>query len=103
MSDEELRKAFGALRQRDRQRAPHFGTMRAQAERRAQARRRRNGALVALAIAAVVLLGIVWIGRPGEPRVVLAPSPEPLAFLLTPPSASVVSADAPIDQIGEAW
>jgi hypothetical protein len=104
MDDErELKRAFSALRDRDRDRAPAFGPMRARAERRAS--RVRRGAIAAgvIAIAASILLAI-WSAQPtGEREVAIAAPRESLGFLLAPPSASVTSGAAPIEQIGEAW
>lgn len=103
MNDDELRGSFEALKAHDRASAPSFARMRAEAERRARARRMRTGAVLSatFAIAAMVVLAI-WIVWP-DPTVVVAASPAPLEFLLEPPSASVLGGEAPIDQIGEAW
>ena len=109
MSDDDLRRAFDALREHDRANAPSFAQMKAKAEVRARARRGQRAAFFAasFAAAAIVVLAI-WIGWPGtepEPAIgrPIERTAEPLGFLLTPPSASVASADYPLDQIGEAW
>lgn len=95
MSDEDdrVRASMLALREHDPASVPSFARVRAAAERRvARSRKRRAIAWTStVALAAIVLLGI-WLGR--EPELGPAPSfadTEPLAFLLEPPSASVVS------------
>jgi hypothetical protein len=105
MQDDELRRAFDALRAHDRASAPSFARMKSEAERRASARRARTGAFFAAAFAAAAVVAIaIWARWPAD-EVVSAPERPAgsLAFLLEPPSASVVSMDDPIAQIGEAW
>lgn len=105
MQDDELRRAFDALRAHDRVTAPSFARMRSEAQRRADARRRKRGGFVAAALAAAAIAVIaIWARWPADPLLPARERPaESLAFLLERPSASVVSMDDPIAQIGEAW
>lgn len=105
MQDDELRRAFDALRAHDGASAPSFARMRSEAERRARARRARTGAFFAAALAAAAIVVIaIWARWPATHDVPVSARPtESLAFLLEPPSASVVSMDDPIARIGEAW
>ncbi len=99
--DASLRGAMQALRVHDEAAAPPFVRVHAAAVRRAE--RRRGPARVlalsgAVALAAVVLLAL-WLGRT-PPSLGPAPSfegTEPLAFLLEPPSASVLD-DAHVER-----
>lgn len=105
MSDDDLRRAFEALRAHDESEAPSFPPMRLRAERRT--RRRRVAAVLTAFVAAALVLLAVFAREPApSAKRAAAPRPErptlPLTFLLEPPSASVL-VDDPLVQIGEAW
>lgn len=92
--DEKVRDALRTLREHDASTAPPFARVLANAERAARMRRRRapilalSGASVAMAAAILVVL---WLRGPAPtPR----SNPEPLAFLLAPPSASIASSES---------
>ncbi len=95
--DEAVRAAMRALREHDERAAPPFARAHDAARRAATRRRRRRVAAWtgSIALAAVVLLAIL-LGRPTE----LAPAPprEELAFLLEPPSASVIEGTGTLER-----
>lgn len=103
-----LRTAFGALREVDATSAPPFERTWAAAERRARGRSRRVavtavaaglGAVVVAAAAAAIVVTAWPSSEPDDGRALAATvagmRSEPLAFLLAPPSASVLTSKAP--------
>ena len=96
-AEERLREAMAELRRRDEQEAPSFERTMRGAERKAFARRQSWGVVVAAGVAGLAVASIVatLVPRPEPaPTPVIAvrlAHPEPLAFLLAFPGASVAT------------
>lgn len=106
MNDEDttLRRAFRGLRDHDEQSAPSFARVLARAEGALRTRRDRArslGAALAFAIAIVLAFSM---RRPSEPEAWPTVQPlDTLAFLMEPPSVSVVGPPPRLHAIERSW